>query len=182
MWEGMWQKMKSQGKEALDHVRPCLDFILNVIGRLWTGRKTALAAAKRTDIRGRRESRDTKQEALKDMRLFNCPWWFRSASERRNLRSFLRISRNMINLGKGVRKVFQTAGRTCTSYDLNRSINCMVYLKIGEGSDIALRGSWAELWEMKPQRPCCTWKASGIMLRSLCCISKVDGEIMKGCK
>lgn len=88
----------------------------------------------------------------------------------------------MINLGKGVRKVFQTVGRTCTSYDLIRSINCMVYLKIGEGSDIAVRGSWAELWEMKPQRPCCPWKALGIMLRSLCCISKANGEIMKGCK
>lgn len=29
----------------------------------------------------------------------------------------------------------------------------MVYLKIGEGSDTAVRGFWAELWEMKSQRP-----------------------------
>lgn len=28
----------------------------------------------------------------------------------------------------------------------------MVYLKIGEGSDIAARGSWAEMQEMKVQR------------------------------
>lgn len=29
----------------------------------------------------------------------------------------------------------------------------MVYLKIGEEFDIAVRGSWAELQEMKSQRP-----------------------------
>lgn len=38
-----------------------------------------------------------------------------TASERRNLSSSLRVSRKVIDqLGKGVRKVFQTVGRTCT--------------------------------------------------------------------
>lgn len=32
--EGKWQKI-SERQEALDHVRPCLDFILNVTGSHW---------------------------------------------------------------------------------------------------------------------------------------------------